>query len=498
MNNLAPRQGLFAIILLVSFCLHLLMLMFSTEKQQYDYRTDKGEKIVEQLSKEAMVSLANQDRISLSVLANRYQVDNDVAKLVITDQNKQALVQTGQSQTEAGQVIDQPIIQDNQVLGHAVITMKATSKGEIVADQWLFILGSAILHGFLWLIYGYLARPTAEQLALIGEKVQQRMALARSNVPVRPVGVPDTDGLTSAEAINDTELATSDVTETNTDSNTDASLADKASLSQSIHDFLHQAPAAEPTTVSPASNSSDMPSVAPAALNTVTADSVAERPDPFAPAPNRQTDLELQIRFFDEFELFHRVAPEISKPYLLLCEQLLARAQASLFDTSYNNVLRRYIRDVTVTEMSHFSSQGAVVHLSGKPEQVALASVLLAKLVIILNQVVYEKHRELSRFALPLTVGTGVDQQFDDVHRLMVNHGKEDGLLLLLPPPLLKTLHGHVQLKGITQPTTVKEREMVWYNGLSEIFMTELIKKRDEILTSNDKGGAGYSVEHGF
>ena len=45
MNHLAPRQGKFAIILLVSFCLHLLMLVFSTEKSQYEYRTNKGEKI---------------------------------------------------------------------------------------------------------------------------------------------------------------------------------------------------------------------------------------------------------------------------------------------------------------------------------------------------------------------------------------------------------------------------------------------------------------------
>ena len=168
MNHLAPRQGKFAIILLVSFCLHLLMLVFSTEKSQYEYRTNKGEKIVEQLGKEAMVGIANQDRISLSVLANRYQVDEDVAKLVITDPNNHTLVQTGQAQNDTGQVIDKPIIQNNQVLGHAIITMKAVSKGEIVSSQWLFILGSAILHGFLWLIYGYVARPTNEQLEQLG------------------------------------------------------------------------------------------------------------------------------------------------------------------------------------------------------------------------------------------------------------------------------------------------------------------------------------------
>ena len=156
------------------------MLTFSSEKSQYEQRTQKGEKIVEQLAKEAMVGITSQDRISLSVLANRYQVDQEVAKIVISDQNNQPLVQTGQAQNEVGQVIDKPIIQNNQVLGHATITMKAVSKGEIVSSQWLFVLGSAILHGFLWLIYGYMARPTQEQLAQLGEKVQQHIALAQA------------------------------------------------------------------------------------------------------------------------------------------------------------------------------------------------------------------------------------------------------------------------------------------------------------------------------
>ena len=38
MNHLAPRQGKFAIVLLISFCLHFLMLTFSSEKSQYEQR----------------------------------------------------------------------------------------------------------------------------------------------------------------------------------------------------------------------------------------------------------------------------------------------------------------------------------------------------------------------------------------------------------------------------------------------------------------------------
>ena len=460
MNHLAPRQGKFAIVLLISFCLHFLMLIFSSEKSQYEQRTDKGEKIVEQLAKEAMVGITNQDRISLGVLANRYQVDNDVAKLVISDQNNQPLVQTGQAQNDVGQVIDKPIIQNNQVLGHATITMKAVSKGEIVSHQWLFVLGSAILHGFLWLIYGYMARPTQEQLEQLGEKVQQRIAIARGSlVPTKVAGAGD-----ELELDNHDAIATGENT---------SMAVEPATTGKSINDFLNKEKSKSTTPNSGVTQAADVPHT----------DNLAHQS---VPQDKKQPEIELQIQFYDQYNLLKRVAPEVSKPYFQLCHQLLMRASQSLFNSS-NSVLNRYIKEVSIKDTQHFSAKGAVVHLTGNAQQLPLAAVLLSKLLIILNQVVYEKHRELSRFALPLTIGTSLGHQFDDVQKLMANHAKEDGLLLLYPLEWLKTLDGKVQFKNISHPTTITEREMVWYNGLAETLMAELIGKRDSILTATEK-----------
>lgn len=460
MNHLAPRQGKFAIVLLISFCLHFLMLTFSSEKSQYEQRTQKGEKIVEQLAKEAMVGITSQDRISLSVLANRYQVDQEVAKLVISDQNNQPLVQTGQAQNEVGQVIDKPIIQNNQVLGHATITMKAVSKGEIVSSQWLFVLGSAILHGFLWLIYGYMARPTQEQLAQLGEKVQQHIALARGSL-----------ASTNPTLTAGGELQLDEDTLYNKAGDSSAT-AQPAATGKTINDFLNR---------EKSKSAKDITQTQPIA--TEATENLAQETTVDS---QKQPEIELQIHFYDQYHLLKRVAPEVAKPYFQLCNQLLMRASNSLFNSS-NNLLNRYIKDVYIKDNSHFNTNGAVIHLAGKAEQLPLAAVLLSKLLIILNQVVYEKHRELSRFALPLTIGTSISHQFDDVQKLMANHAKEDGLLLLYPLDLLKTLDGKVQFKNLQHPTTITEREMVWYNGLSETLMTELIAKRDDILTATEK-----------
>lgn len=463
MNHLAPRQGLFAVILLASFCLHLLVLALSSEKQQYDYRTNKGEKIVEQLSKEALVAVSNQDRISLSVLANRYQLDSDVARLTISGADKTALVQTGVAQNDMGQVIEKPIIQNNQQVGQVAITMKAVSNGEVLASQWLFILGSAVLHIFLWFIYRYNARPTQEQLLQIGEKVQQRVALAPFGVPTANVSqnVPQDD--------KDSEKQTPPSNER--PQATDNKTGEKAGFS--IQSYLQQQQAKNPST---SQNIATTP--------TETADNLPKNLHQQTMAT--EYELALQIRFYDEFKLLERLAPEVAQPYLHLCEQLLKRACDSLLGQR-QSVLNQAVKSVTLKQLPYFDKHGAVVHLTGKSEEVTLASVLLAKLILILNQVVYEKHRELSRFALPMSVGVSTTQQFSDVQHLMQSHAKEDGLLLLFPKNLLTLLNKSVQVKHINNPISIAEREMVRYEGLSQVFMKELIGKRDDILTSTER-----------
>lgn len=190
MTYFAPRKGIFALILVASFFLHILLLVFSNEKAQYDTRQTKGNQILSQLSNEVQLAMASQDKVSLSVIANRYQNDADIAKLAITDVNNNVLVQTGQAQMQTGHLLDKTLSQDNQLLGHISLVMKEVSKGEIISANWPYLLGSALIHGFLWLLYGWLARPTTEQLQRIGEKVQHRLALSnagRDNLVAKPI-----------------------------------------------------------------------------------------------------------------------------------------------------------------------------------------------------------------------------------------------------------------------------------------------------------------------
>ncbi len=68
-----------------------------------------------------------------------------------------------------------------------------------------------------------------------------------------------------------------------------------------------------------------------------------------------ESEIELQIHFYDQYHLLKRVAPEVAKPYFQLCNQLLMRASNSLFNSS-NNVLNRYIKDVYIKDNSHYNA----------------------------------------------------------------------------------------------------------------------------------------------
>lgn len=470
MTHFAPRQGFFAVILLISLCAHILLLVFSGEKAQQDDRYAKGNQIVNQLTQEATLALASQDRVSLSVITNRYQTDSDVAKLAISDADNNVLVQTGQAQTQSGQVIDKTISQDNKPLGHLTVTMKDVSKGEIISSQWPFVLGSAVIHGFLLLLYSYLARPTKEQLLAIGEKVQQRMVLSRGGLP-NTVSVPK-----SAPNTNPTP----------------APLADSEKNKKDITQFLHNSTAVNTVNDSTPHHVTQVEDAAHSDANAYMEDESHYEPampirggSSIALVSLKEPETAvLQLRFFDEFNLFDKVAPEVATPYLELCDDLLRQTcQAILVDNPYD--IERQINRTTITKIGKFDRQGAIVEIKGEKSQIAMLSVLLGKLFVILNQVVYEKHRELGRFALPARVGASLDNQYPDMQKLLNNHSRADSILMLFSKDMLRTLDTQVQLKNNRNPTNLNERQMVWYDGMAEILIKNLIEKRNAILLTS-------------
>ena len=438
MTYLAPRQGLFAIIVLVSFCLQTLLLVISTDQQLTKSREQKGEQIIAQFLDESRLSLENKDRVGLSVIANRYTSEQDIASLVIKDGKGEVLVPVGNAPMQEGITLTQIATEGDSVIGSVALTLKDISKGEIIAMQWPFVIGSLIFHILLWVAYGYIARPTKEQINALSRDIDN---FRRRN--------PVTSGAASEDNISEGRLSHT------TFSEVDNYLQTQHDHEQNVPSFIKKSPASS---------------------NDKTDDDNAPMPNVAKLSANRAFDhVNVQIMFHDEYRMLERLTPEMRVPYLALCTQLFNQALTELLK-------QPLLSGVSAVNSPVFDENGAcaVLKANGSHAKLALAGVMLAKLYLMLNKIIHDKHIELSRFALP--VKAGVSDQEEAIKQLLKTVGRKEQLLILVPKAGLKQIGNHVQVQNIKRPTTVYERECAVFDGGNAAMMERLADIRDSVL----------------
>lgn len=478
MTYLAPRQGLFAIILLVSFCLQTLLLVISTDQQLSKSRALKGEQMVAQLIDEARLSLENKDRVSLSVIANRYTSEQDVTRILIKDNNDDILVPVGNAPMQQGDTIRQIATNGDSVIGSVSLTLKDISKGEIIAMQWPFVIGTMLLHLLLWLVYGYLARPTKEQINALSRDIQDLHREQYMQIDQRSYDreferrATDTDRETSehsGESATDGQPAN----------------AHKLDVHSEVNQYLRtqQNQAATDTT---GSNSQPIDSTTEEraehdAANGAAQDEISRAPKSGSASRLSATrsfdSVRVQIVFHDEFNMLERLAPAQRLPYLALCTQLLNQAVTELLK-------QPLLLGVSAMNEPRFDDTGASVLLKADNShaKVALAGVMLGKLYLMLNKIIHDKHIELSRFALPAKAGVSDDAQAQAMTQLLHSVGKKEQMLILLPNAGLKQISHHVQVQSIMRPTTVYERECAVFDGGNDSMIQRLADVRNAVL----------------
>ena len=510
MTYLAPRQGLFAIIILISFFLQTLLLVISTDQQLTKIREQKGQQMVAQLIDEARLSLENKDRVSLSVIANRYTSEQDVARIIIKDNNDELLVPVGNAPMQQGDTIEQMATKGDAVIGSVALTLKDISKGEIITMQWPFVIGSLILHLFLWLLYGYVARPTKEQINALSRDIQD---LHRERYL-------QSDQLAYGRGANESYAADSESGTSNVNNlaanNGDKDVADIAANNQvkapittaGIHDEVNAylrgqqqasnatADAERVNKVSSTQHPSDGSDVDKSVSNSnrssstenATASNDSASVNKFTSSVSKLSatrtfdTVQVQIMFHDEFNMLERLAPEMRMPYLALCTQLLNQAMIELLK-------QPLLLGVSAMNEPRFDESGAyaVLKADNSHAKVALAGVMLGKLYLMLNKIIHDKHIELSRFALPAKAGVSDDAQSNAMKQLLKSVGKKEQMLILLPNAGLKQIGNHVQVQSLKRPTTVYERECAIFDGANDSMIQRLAEVRNAVLMTGNE-----------
>lgn len=479
MTYLAPRQGLFAIIILVSFCVQSLLLVISTDQQLTKSREQKGEQMIAQLIDEARLSLENKDRVSLSVIANRYTSEQDVARLVIKDGKGEVLVPVGNAPMQQGATISQVATEGDAVIGSVALTLRDISKGEIIALQWPFVIGSLILHFLLWVAYGYIARPTKEQINALSRDIDN---LHREHSHHERHSADSNN----ADPISDERLSTKNAHHR----------VDTAAVHDDVNAYLRSqqqnnadsqlgtTPATDHTT---GNNSVKRTTVDNSVKSEATQDQAASNalfaPNTVKLSAHRDCDhVSVQVMFHDDYRMLERLTPEMRNPYLALCTQLLNQALIELLK-------QPLLLGVSVINTPRFDENGVSILLKAdnKHAKVALAGVMLGKLYLMLNKIIHSKHIELARFALPAKAGVSDQAQAPAMKQLLKTVGRKEQLLILLPSQGLAQTGNYMQVQSVKRPTSVYERECVVFDGGNAEMMERLAEVRNAVLMSGNE-----------
>ncbi|AOA59681.1 hypothetical protein [Acinetobacter larvae] len=195
----APRQGLFASLLIISFALHTFLMVVATTHQLKENRTNQGQLMTSQLVTDSMLELESANTISLALIAKRYATNPSVAAIRILDARQQVLATSGLAKTREGEVFVRDALLNEKKIGRVEVTLIKPSTGEILRSQWWAIVVSLLIHALLWLAYRAIARPTRSEYlarmnqearlkheiiqlteALEAEKNQQALAIAQA------------------------------------------------------------------------------------------------------------------------------------------------------------------------------------------------------------------------------------------------------------------------------------------------------------------------------
>ena len=505
MTYLAPRQGLFAIIILISFSLQTLLLVLSTEQQLEKTQEQKAKQMVTQLINEASLALQSRDRVSLSVIAGRYTSEQDVARLVIKDADNEELVPLGNAPLHKGKTERQIVKKGDAVIGSVALTMRDISKGEIITSLWPFVIGSMLLHLFLWLLYGYVARPTKEQINALGRDIHEhyRQQYKTTNGNSRLIREEDSrelvdneleagldkEGAGSAKVTKswplfgnrDTVAASTEHADAQ-DNETPASIHDEVNnYVQSQREANSALNDSDPSAEATVDNDADRTATTDTGTDAEKSGSIEKSAS--AVSPNRYVSaVDVQIVYDDNYRLLDKLAPETADPYFTLCSQLLNQAITELLK-------QPLLHGIYLDNEPKFDHSGAVVVLKAENNhsKAALAGVMLGKLYLMLNQIIYDKHRELSRFALPIRIGVSDDAQARPLSHLLESVGRRGEMLILYPKSGLREIGNHIQVRNLQRPTTVYERESAFFDGTNEAMMQRLIDVRNAVLLSGNE-----------
>lgn len=441
MTYFAPRQGLFAIVMFISLSLQLLAFITMQEYQinQQNQTAVKHDAIL--IAEEMSIPLNANDRVSLSVIAEHFIKNDSIDFVGVYNNQDKLLVHIGQ-ESDSGFIVKETITHKDQILGVVALHTKSVNRADIFRHNWMYLVIITFLHVVIFLIYGYIARPSGNLITKIRNDLRSQLLssdVLQDLAPSTPSNHPVFSAVTENQSLDKTQPK-------------------KEQSAQRQHD--------------------DDVSVDKKILTTLSENELDVQTSTQSSQEKKYTSEDyilVQICFEDNNHLMTTVSHHTKSAYFALCDQLLARSVEKLLKLPV-------LSGVNLIGIDDYNENGAVVVLqaSNRHAKAATAGMMLARLMVILGQIVYDKHRELKRFCLPVHAMVSDIHHKDEMVTIAKRH--KERVLILLSEPALHQLNTYAVLDKLLKPTSVAERNCRWLKAVSETTADRLQTVLNEVL----------------
>ncbi len=520
MTNLFPQQRFFAIIIFISFCLHTALFFSGTVQQMEKSRVYKSERILNQLTNEFSFPLVYADRVSLSVVTNRYAKEYGINHIIIRDANDKILVESGVDPMLGGQEFETEINVGKTIIGHIAITLKSASHAEIIKFLWLFIITSLTIHLGVWFLYLSCSTPTEEDLQKIRDKMYEDylqqsntgvkrprkqapkkvlMELAdyileyKQNKTVNAVNI-NKPLQKASEKVEQQTASSETITVSQAQAENKDKIKEKQTISEEIntnnkiiantkkrtevrkgHSILSPKKISKTKTKQSAVTNIELDIDKQAKKIVQVKQSklikkAHDRPSILSGQPPF-TKLSVEFRYVDKYQLLNKIMPMIANSYFELCSQFLQMA--------INHLLTdERLEGVSLVNQPSFSIKGASVELqttTNDQKQLLLASTMLANLYQMINQVVYDARREAKVFAFQMNIGIS-DIEQDSLLNKVTEFNKDENVIMSLQYSALKLIKDEAVINKNTQ------QQYYYLENMNQQLLSMLMRIRNNIL----------------
>ena len=182
----------------------------------------------------------------------------------------------------------------------------------------------------------------------------------------------------------------------------------------------------------------------------------------------------VQVLFEDPHQLLSTVSHDNKAAYFALCDQLLDKSLQELLDLPL-------LAGVNAEVVKHYDDKGAKIVIDGEDyAKKATAAVFLSKLMLMLNQAVYDKHREIRRPAWQIRT-TVSGMEYADVVLGLTNKRKETPLILI-DEQAQEEVKVYAELVRLDSPKSIHERESRSLASVSKATAERLRKAMEKVL----------------